>query len=193
MVFFHRRKSFSSKVGENRTAVPVKRFHIVALQDAEKSYSEKLKEGKSGNNTLFSAGWTVEELQKLIDDNQKVTVDINVLLGCLENENVDMPSIFDPAQALSNIRQQFAAFVRSIYRHKRTPATHVFVMMISSEQRQTKPYALPIQLIPYASLDETTMRSLICDIIKVMKAHGMKVVGMLTSTNFNSISSDPTL
>ncbi len=45
-----------------------------------------------------------------------------------------------------------------MYRQKRTPASHVFVLMISSEQRRVKPYAIPIQCLPYTSMDHTTMR-----------------------------------
>lgn len=51
-------------------------------------------------------------------------------------------------------------------------------MMISNEQCRVKPYALPIQLLPYTSIDVATMRSLISEILRVMTAQGMKVVGM---------------
>ena len=153
-------------------------FLFLALQTAEKTYSEKAMEAKCGTNELFSAGWTVEELQKLIEERQQIVVNIDALLGYLEGGM----EVSNPALLLTNIRQRLTSFIRALYHHKRTPATNVYVMMISSEQRQVKPYALPIQLLPYASINETTMRGLIRDILKTMKARGMKVVGMLAST-----------
>ena len=46
-------------------------------------------------------------------------------------------------------------------RFRRKAATHIFVIMISSELRNRKPYALPVQCIPYAGLNEESMRRLI--------------------------------
>lgn len=118
----------------------------------------------------------------MVQDNQQITVNVNTLLGHLESDSIDESTI-TPSLTLSNIRKQLTTFIRSLYRHKRTPATNVYVMMISSEQRQVKPYALPIQLLPYASIDESTMRNLIRDVLKTMAAQGMKVVGMSDKEN----------
>jgi len=41
-------------------------------------------------------------------------------------------------------------------RQKRTAATHLFVVMISPEGRQRKPYALPIQCVPYTGTHRRT-------------------------------------
>lgn len=149
----------------------------VAIKDAQKIYTEKLSDKTCRSNVLFSAGWTIEELQKLIEDHQNVTVNINALVGLLE-DNESVPPGINQSQSLANIREQLTTFVRSLYRHKRRPASNVYVMMISSEQRHVKPYALPIQLIPYKSVNENTMRALVGEIVKVMRSLGMKVVGM---------------
>lgn len=150
-------------------------MYFTALTDAEKVYREKSTEGKRSTSALFAAGWTVEERQQLLSDNQQITVAINTLLGVLESDDASSNS----AHSLSSIRHNLTTFIRSLYRHKRTPATNVHVLMISSENRQVKPYALPIQLLPYASINVKTMRSLIRDIIKAMSAKGMNVVGEL--------------
>ena len=154
----------------------------IALADAQKTYHEKWSEGKR-STALFEAGWTVEERQKLLQDHQEITVAINTLLGELENDGSDPDSI-GVAHTLSKIRQSLTAFIRSLYRHKRTPATNVYVLMISNETRQAKPYALPIQLLPYASLNTNTMRRLLQDIVQSMTVRGMNVVGK--SDNFYS-------
>ena len=108
----------------------------------------------------------------MVKDHQQITVSVSTLLDILKDDQSSA------AQMLPNIRQQLTAFIRSIYCHKRTPATNVYVMMISGEQRRVKPYALPIQLLPYKSIDECTMRNLVREVVKEMTSRGMKVVGM---------------
>ena len=55
---------------------------------------------------------------------------------------------------------------------QRSPATHVFVFMVSSESRSKKPYSLPVQCIPYAGLIEVELRRLINDLCKEMISLG---------------------
>lgn len=50
--------------------------------------------------------------------------------------------------------------------------------MISSEERQKKPYALPVQCLPYKSLSDAKVRELENKIIRVMSHHNMKVAGI---------------
>ena len=52
-------------------------------------------------------------------------------------------------------------------------------MMISSEHRNCKPYAVPVQCIPYAGLNEDNLRRLITELVKEMADNGMKVAGRL--------------
>ncbi len=144
----------------------------IALKSAEESYRVKTVEGKCGSNSLFSAGWTVEELQKLLKDHQEITVNLSTLQDLLETDDTS-----SAARNLTNIRQQLTDFIRSLSRHKRTAASNVYVLMISSEQRRVKPYAIPIQLLPYKSINEDTMRILVRAVLKVMKSLGMKAIG----------------
>ena len=51
--------------------------------------------------------------------------------------------------------------IKGVYRFRRVPASHVFVLMISSELRNKKPYAVPIQCLPYAGLKEVDMRRMV--------------------------------
>ncbi len=77
---------------------------------------------------------------------------------------------------LSSLRPRLRSFLRDMYRHG-TPASHVFVLMISSEQRRVKPYAIPIQCLPYTSMDNTTMRRIVCNALQLMLDRGMKIAG----------------
>ena len=53
----------------------------------------------------------------------------------------------------------------------------MFVFMISSVLRNQKPYALPVQCIPYAGLRETDIRRLVSALVREMVGRGMKVAG----------------
>ena len=93
---------------------------------------------------------------------------------------VDMPLALrthhNLPRKLSLIRSKLCVFLKSF---KRTPATHMFVFMISSALRNRKPYALPIQCLAYAGMKEQDMRRLVSAIVKEMVIAGMKVAGML--------------
>jgi len=49
--------------------------------------------------------------------------------------------------------------------------------MISNEERDKKPYALPVQCIPYKGLSDSMVRQLANKIIREMNARNMKVAG----------------
>ena len=50
--------------------------------------------------------------------------------------------------------------------------------MISSEERSKKPYALPVQCIPYKGLSDSTVRELANKVIHEMVKRRIKVAGM---------------
>ena len=50
--------------------------------------------------------------------------------------------------------------------------------MLSSELRNKKPYAVPVQCIPYAGLKEVDIRKLVSALCKEMNQCGMKAAGM---------------
>ena len=81
------------------------------------------------------------------------------------------------AHWLSTIGETMSSFIRDLSRHQRVAATHIFVMMISSEQRNIKPYAVPVQCLPYHSMTTQQMRNLVSQLIKEMVSRGMEVAG----------------
>jgi len=78
---------------------------------------------------------------------------------------------------LSSIRGKTVAFITSITRHQRTPASHILVLMISNEERNKKPYALPVQCILYKGLSDSKVRQIANKVISEMAKRGMKVAG----------------
>lgn len=79
---------------------------------------------------------------------------------------------------LKDSQSDMALYLRNIFKKRRQPAaTHVLVLMVSDERRNHKPYALPVQYIPYYSLKDQYVR----DFTEVLKEHmvqlGLHAVG----------------
>ena len=78
----------------------------------------------------------------------KARVEIQCLLDSLENGSENMGNT-GANHRLSQVKSLLQDIVKGFYRYRRTAATHVLVIMISTETRTKKPYALPIQCLPY--------------------------------------------
>ena len=126
---------------------------------------------------MLSFLWDLEELKQINQDGRKLRTEAAVVLDI-----VRMPSRLhhqhNLARKLGLIRSKLCAFIKCLYRLQRTPATHMFVFMISSALRNKKPYAFPIQCIVYAGLKEKYIRQLVNAISKEMVTAGMKVAGI---------------
>ena len=86
-------------------------------------------------------------------------------------EEVNLP------RKLGQIRKARVDVIKRTTQFRRKPATHIFVVMISSELRDQKPYAIPVQCIPYAGLKEQDIRRIVNCLINEMMKLGMKVAG----------------
>ena len=60
---------------------------------------------------------------------------------------------------------------------KRKPATNILVFLISESTRAKKPYAIPLQCIPHAGLQDQEVRAIADGIKLEMTKIGMKVEG----------------
>ena len=99
--------------------------------------------------TLFKLAWKVKELETLADNIRQFVVDIKILV-----ERVNEYSY-------SLVSNNMAGYLSSLYgnrelitKHQWTEVTHIFAFMISSGTRNRKPYALPVQCLPIASLKD---------------------------------------
>ena len=71
---------------------------------------------------------------------------VSGVIDTIADPMIDLVDV-NVAGQLSHIRETVTSLVRELTRQKRTPATHIFVLMISSELRDVKPYALPVQCV----------------------------------------------
>ena len=145
---------------------------LTALAKANNAYSEKINGGKHKEKEMIALSWKVKELDDLGEKGRRLHSDIKDLLKLRENNNeVNVPS------RLQTIRQHATAFVKGVVRHQRNAATHILVFMISPEERNKKPYALPVQCLPYKGISDAKVRMLADEIIQEMVKRNMKVAG----------------
>ena len=153
-------------------------FDSIELQKTNSAYEEKLScGGKVTEKSMLSLLWDLEELKRVNEEGRKLKTEVLIALDVLQ-----MPPVLQRqrnlARKLAFIRSQMQNFVKGLYHFKRTPASHMFVFIISSALRDKKPYALPIQCLPYAGIKEHNMRSMVNAIVKEMVHAGMKVAGI---------------
>lgn len=136
-------------------------------------YEEKLSSGSPKNNTMFSLCWDIDELKNLNQNLQAIRVEVGALLNVLPNDdpNVNVP------MKVSSLREMLEKAIKGVTKYQRIQATHMFVIMISCELRDHKPYAIPIQCIPCKALTEKEIRRIVNSVLKEMTARSMKVAG----------------
>lgn len=145
-------------------------------------YQDKLQAASPKEQAMFTLCWEIHELTELVTLSRQQLVDVKVLLDMLFKESDNMAA--NLPRRLHTFKSEQTQFVKRLTRFKRTPATHIFVVMISSDQRQKKPYALPVQCLPYAGMSEKDIRSIISNLVNKMVHHGMSVQGIQTMQGF---------
>ena len=121
----------------------------------------------------------MEELTQLVDRLQTTITTVSSVTEMVADPTVNLVDA-NVARRLSYIRETVTSLVRDLTRQKRTPATHIFVLMISSELRDIKPYALPVQCVPYHSITQQQLRQLVSRLVNEMTSRGMNIAGQYT-------------
>ena len=109
-------------------------IHIIIFCTA---YEEKHQARNAPEKVVLELLWDITTLRQLNEKGRTLRTDILI--------NLDQPPSaqfeFNLPRKLSGIRTLLQEVVKGVFRFKRTPATHIFVLMISSELRDKKPYA----------------------------------------------------
>lgn len=152
---------------------------FVAL-DSKKSELDKLRRKESSSAKIIAeTEWDVEEYKYLLVECQWALAAISDLNTLLVGTGTNPRTLYFKFQ---DFRARVEAVIRGVVRKQRQAASHAMVFMISPEDRARKPYALPVQLLPYRGLKDSTLRVLSHKLKMEMKRRGMEVVG--TSTKF---------
>ena len=155
------------------------RMYIVRsleLQTTNSAYKEKLKSSISNDQMMFSLSWDIEELKNIGRESRKLYSDLRECVNTCTHELFHESNV---PRKLAQIRQRMCEVMKRIVHFKREPATHIFILMISSDARDKKPYALPVQWLPYAGIKEVNLRRIVSELCKKMVSLGMKVSGTL--------------
>ena len=144
------------------------------LQKASSAYDERLKAGQAPEQTMFSLSWDIEELKTLSTEGRTLRTDIAAALDICSPDTFQCHNL---PRKLVSIRKRLHDFVKRVVHFRWKPATHGFVFMISSALRNQKPYALPVQCLPYAGLKESDIRRLVSALVRKMISCGMEVSG----------------
>ena len=140
-------------------------------------YQEKLKQSSHTEKTMFALCWNIHDLSTLVTHGRAILVNTKTILDLVSESDGD-PIQGNLPRQLCSLRERLVGFTKQVTRYKRMPATHIFVIMISSELRRAKPYALPIQCLPYAGMNEKCIRQVISNVICEMVNRRMSVRGI---------------
>ena len=133
---------------------------------ASKLYTKRLNTQTCGRDTLKESAWDVVEYQELMRQAQAFQIQFE--------ECRSHAATYHMAKLT---KDSFFLYLKNIYKKKRTAASHVLVIMVAEEKRNKKPYAVPVQYIPYYSIRDQQLRDVLCNIKQTMTAMGMTVVG----------------
>ena len=87
-----------------------------------------MKANNTAQKVLFSLGWDVDELSRLIECARQILVDCQVLIEFLKDPLNDLQICNVPSH-LAKLRTTLTNHVKILFRHYREAATHVFVLI----------------------------------------------------------------
>ena len=150
------------------------------LIGAEKEYQKKFNAPNSSEAILKRLCWERVEFNTLLLQSGKFKDLYENLVACL---NPQTPRVKDVVDSMKNIEKDALTYLRNLFVKKRQPAaTHILLFLLSDEKRNRKPYAIPIQYIPYHSIKDQFVRDMSKDIKVAMTTMGLKPVGKFQVT-----------
>lgn len=152
-----------------------RQFLAQGLQSAVETFQLKINSPSTPLETLKSLNWDIFEYKTFLEQANVFNQNFEVFIGDL-----------DPVQErpvrpiLRSVKKECDAhlqYLLNLYKKKRVCATHVLVFMIADERRNRKPYAIPIQYVPYRSIRDQEVRDFTKKIKEAMVKEDLKVVG----------------
>ena len=142
------------------------------LLHADEIYQTKFNSPNTLQSMLMHICWETVEYNTLLQQAQAIHSRLDSLLPFL---NPASPRVVDVTASLNNMANDWKEYLQNVFVKKRRPAaTHVLMLMVSEERRNKKPYALPVQYVPYYSIHDQYIRDLSKDVKTEMTKLGMK-------------------
>lgn len=129
----------------------------------------------------MNLAWTVDDLSRLSQSGRTLLVELVIIKEMLEDWTTDLVAK-NVARRLTQLHLSLITFIKGIfymvdkqlglYRHR---SNHIFVIMISTEYRSRKPYALPVQCFSYKGITVSKMRCVLNKVVAAMTERKMNV------------------
>lgn len=110
---------------------------------------------------MFSLAWNIRELEHLNSKGRSLRVELSTLLKVPSFNREYLPCKLD------SVRTAAEELIKGVTRQQRIAATHCLVIMISPEERNEKPYAFPVQCLPYKGLKDRQVREITNKVISL--------------------------
>ena len=139
------------------------------LNTALSVYQRKLREVTCPQQSVLDSCWEVAEYNILLQQAhtlQQRLVQIQQITSQKHRE-----------YAIQRLVPELQSYLKNLLKKKRTPATHVLVVLASDEERQHRPFSVPIQFVPYKSIKDDYIRDLTRTIKRELTSAGILVVG----------------
>ena len=147
-------------------------FLTEGLKNADEIYQTKFNSPNASQSMLMHLCWETVEYNTLLQQAQAIHSRLDSLLPFL---NPASPRVVDVTASLNNMANDWKEYLQNVFVKKRQPAaTHVLMLMVSEERRNKKPYALPVQYVPYYSIRDQYIRDLSKEVKTEMTKLGMK-------------------
>lgn len=151
------------------------KFLTEGLILAEREYCKKLNSPTTSAETLKNLCWERVEFSTLLTQAQSIIEKLETLLSKLHPAS---PSVKNVTMAYKTILKEMNVYLRNLFVKKRQlAATHVLLFLVSDERRNKKPFAMPVQYIPYKSIKDQYLRDMTNTIKQEMVKMGLKPVG----------------
>ena len=142
---------------------------------AERDYRTKFDSPVTPQQILMSLCWERVEYNTLL---QQAQCFLATMVNLAARLNQNQQQTREVTKCIRSLKDDKYKYLRNLYAKKRQPAaTHVLVFLVSEERRNRKPYAFPVQYIPYKSMKDQHVRDYVNKIKEAMVSSGMKPVG----------------
>lgn len=152
-------------------------FLDTGFNDAIEVYRKKYNNLSTPEESLKNANWDVVEFQTLLQQAQNLKQAYEEELSYLNPAMVTPQVLRRVKGSVRGMATEAKAYLRNLFKKRRTAATHVLVLMLSDERRQKKPYALPVRFVPYRTLRDQYVRDFTRQVKQKMTERGLHLVG----------------
>ena len=157
--------------------IPCMQLSLSELMSTNRDYAEKVEVSKSTEKILMLLAWDVKELDDLNQKGREFLSQCSIIEAKLIDPGYDAQAD-NLSRQLTSLSDSVCKYLRRVGKFTRVAATHVLVIVISTEESNQKPYALPVQCLAYRSLKDAEVRAISNKVIDAMTERKMKVAGL---------------